>query len=77
MDKGLESGTIALGDSTSWFGSPDSGMGRRCGVVWLTREADREVEMPPEWGGKVPSEVFLDEARRVVDAAERTGLTLR
>jgi len=33
--------------------------------------------MPEEWGGVVPSEVFLDEARRIVEQGEQQGLTLR
>lgn len=46
-------------------------------MVWLMREEEREIEMPPEWGGVVPSQVFLDEARRIVTEAERAGLTVR
>lgn len=46
-------------------------------MVWLMREEEREIEMPPEWGGIIPSQVFLDEARRIVAEAERAGLTLR
>lgn len=46
-------------------------------MVWLMREEERETEMPPEWGGIIPSQVFLDEARRIVAEAERAGLTLR
>jgi hypothetical protein len=46
-------------------------------LVWLTQEEEHEVEMPPEWGGIIPSQVFLDEAERIVSEAERAGLTLR
>jgi hypothetical protein len=41
------------------------------------QEEKREIEMPPEWGGAIPSQVFLDEAQRIVIEAERAGLTLR
>jgi hypothetical protein len=40
-------------------------------------EDAREIRMPEEWGGVVPSEVFLDEARRIVGEGERQGLILR
>jgi hypothetical protein len=46
-------------------------------LVWLMREEEREIEMPPEWGGIIPSQVFLDEAQRIVAEAGRAGLTLR
>jgi hypothetical protein len=46
-------------------------------LVWLMQEEKREIEMPPEWGGVIPSQVFLDEARRIVAEAGRAGLTLR
>jgi len=46
-------------------------------MVWLMREEEREVEMPPEWGGIIPSQVFVDEAERIVAEAERAGVTLR
>jgi len=35
------------------------------------------VELPAEWDGIVPSQVFIDESRRIVDEAERKGLILR
>ena len=35
------------------------------------------VELPAEWGGIVPSYVFLDESRRIVEEANRGGLVLR
>ncbi|MGB9301131.1 MAG: hypothetical protein WCD51_11130, partial [Anaerolineae bacterium] len=48
-------------------------------MVWLQRmeEDAREISMPEEWGGVVPSQVFLDEARRIVEQGEQQGLTLR
>lgn len=48
-------------------------------MVWLQRMEEEAVEhrMPEEWGGVVPSEVFLDEARRIVDEATQQGLILR
>ncbi len=48
-------------------------------MVWLQRmeEDAREVQMPAEWEGIVPSHVFLDEARRIVAQGEQQGLTLR
>lgn len=46
-------------------------------MVWLMREEEREIEMPPEWGGIIPSEVFLEEAKRIVAEAGQAGLTLR
>jgi hypothetical protein len=48
-------------------------------MVWLQRmeEDAREIRMPEEWGGMVPSEAFLDEARRIVAEGERQGLILR
>jgi hypothetical protein len=48
-------------------------------MVWLQRmeEEAREVRMPAEWGGVVPSHVFLDEAHRIVEQAEQRGLILR
>lgn len=48
-------------------------------MVWLQRmeEDAREIRMPEEWGGVVPSTVFLDEARRIVDEGQKQGLVLR
>jgi hypothetical protein len=48
-------------------------------MVWLQRmeEDAREIRMPEEWGGVVPSEVFLDEARRIVEEGSKQGLILR
>jgi hypothetical protein len=48
-------------------------------MVWLQREEEdaKAIRMPEEWGGVVPSHVFLDEARRIVEEGERHGLILR
>lgn len=46
-------------------------------MVWLMREEEREVRLPPEWGGIVPTPVFLDEARRIVEEGEKQNLILR
>ncbi len=48
-------------------------------MVWLQRmeEEAREIRMPEEWGGVVPSTVFLDEARRIVAEGRKQGLILR
>jgi len=35
------------------------------------------VRMPEEWGGIVPAEIFLDEARKIVDEAKKKGVVLR
>jgi len=43
----------------------------------LTMEEERHLEMPQEWGGMIPSQVFLDEAQRIVAEAARQGLILR
>lgn len=45
--------------------------------MWVEREEEREVSMPEEWGGIIPSQVFLDEARRIVKEGEKEGLILR
>jgi hypothetical protein len=36
-----------------------------------------EREMPIEWGGVIPSQVFLDEARRIVDEGAKRDIILR
>ncbi|MGC8960890.1 MAG: hypothetical protein ACP5K1_00400 [Candidatus Bathyarchaeia archaeon] len=45
-------------------------------MSWLL---DREIrrELPEEWGGIVPSQVFIEEAERIVRSAEEKGLVLR
>jgi hypothetical protein len=39
--------------------------------------SDRVIEMPPEWGGVIPTRVFLDESKRIVDEATKVGIPLR
>src|SRR4030042_2028758 len=48
-------------------------------MVWLQRieEDAREIRMPQEWGGVVPSEVFRTEARAIVERGAEEGLLLR
>ena len=38
---------------------------------------EHPIEMPKEWGGIVPTEVFLDEGKRIVDEAAARGIPLR
>jgi hypothetical protein len=38
---------------------------------------DRIIEMPAEWGGIIPTEVFIQEAKRLVDEATRRDISLR
>jgi len=38
---------------------------------------DRHLQMPTEWGGIVPSEVFQKEAVRIAEEGEKRGLILR
>ncbi|MGA2789943.1 MAG: hypothetical protein ABSF00_04145 [Candidatus Bathyarchaeia archaeon] len=38
---------------------------------------DRKVEMPQEWAGVVPTQVFIDEGKRLVDEAARREIPLR
>jgi len=38
---------------------------------------ERHVEMPPEWNGIVPTEVFIEEGKRLVDEASKRDLPLR
>jgi hypothetical protein len=46
-------------------------------MTWLQEDEDRLVDMPEEWGGVVPSQVFLEEAQRIVQEGEKRGLILR
>lgn len=40
--------------------------------------ADRVViDMPPEWGGKIPTSIFLEEAQRILKAAAEKRLALK
>jgi len=45
-------------------------------MVWLF---DREIvrKLPEEWGGIVPTEVFIKEAKRLVEEAQKRGIILR
>lgn len=38
---------------------------------------ERTVEMPAEWRGVVPTEVFIEEGKRLVDEASKRGIPLR
>jgi hypothetical protein len=38
---------------------------------------ERIIEMPPEWGGKIPTQVFLDEGKRLADEAAKRGILIR
>jgi hypothetical protein len=46
-------------------------------MTWQEQEDERVVDMPEEWGGIVPSEVFLEEAQRIVEEGETQELILR
>lgn len=37
--------------------------------MWMRKGEQIVVRMPKEWGGIVPSEIFLDEAKKIVDEA--------
>jgi len=41
----------------------------------LTEE--RIVKMPPEWGGVVPTEAFLEQGRKIVEEATKANIPLR
>jgi hypothetical protein len=38
---------------------------------------ERKVEMPHEWGGIIPTQVFIDEGKRLVDEAAKREIPLR
>jgi len=38
---------------------------------------ERRVEMPPEWGGIIPTDVFIQEGTRLVDEAAKREIPLR
>lgn len=43
-----------------------------------TQEAESVLrDLPPEWQGRVPTEVFFDEARRIIELAKDKGAVLR
>jgi len=39
--------------------------------------SDRVIDMPPEWGGVIPTQTFLDEGKRIVDEGTKVGIPLR
>jgi hypothetical protein len=43
----------------------------------LGAEEGRVADMPTEWGGIVPTEVFIEEGKRIVDEATKRGISLR
>jgi hypothetical protein len=51
--------------------------GRKMANPVLEQEDQRIVDMPEEWAGVIPSEVFLEEAQRIVEEGEKQGLILR
>lgn len=61
-----------MANSVSFRGSKD----RATIMSWLL---EREVvrELPEEWKGIVPTEVFICESEKIVEEARKTGLTLR
>jgi len=40
-------------------------------------EEERKIEMPAEWGGMIPTEVFVQEGERLVDEASKRNISLR
>ncbi|HUK51607.1 MAG TPA: hypothetical protein VLV18_11260 [Terriglobales bacterium] len=38
---------------------------------------EHKIETPPEWGGIIPTHVFLEEGKRLVDEAEKRSVPLR
>ena len=38
---------------------------------------ERIIKMPPEWGGVVPTEAFLEQGRKIIDEATRAQIPLR
>jgi len=38
---------------------------------------ERVTRMPPEWGGVVPTEAFLEEGKKIVEAASKNNIPLR
>jgi len=38
---------------------------------------ERKVEMPQEWGGVIPTQVFIDEGKRLVEGAAKREIPLR
>lgn len=38
---------------------------------------ERIIRMPPEWGGVVPTEAFLEQGRKIIDEASKAKIPLR
>jgi hypothetical protein len=45
-------------------------------MAWLLEKEIRR-ELPKEWGGIVPTEIFLQGSQKIVEKAEDEGITLR
>ncbi|MEM2440661.1 MAG: hypothetical protein QW493_05565 [Candidatus Bathyarchaeia archaeon] len=45
-------------------------------MAWLLEKEIRR-ELPKEWGGIVPTEIFLQESQKIVEKAKSEGITLR
>ena len=45
-------------------------------MAWLL-EKEVTRQLPPEWNGKVPTEIFIRESESIVDEAKSKGLTMR
>jgi hypothetical protein len=45
-------------------------------MSWLL-EKEVKRELPDEWNGKVPTEIFIRESENIVDEAKKQGVTLR
>jgi hypothetical protein len=46
-------------------------------MVWLMGKDEIEVEMPEEWGGIVPTEVFFENAKHIVEEAQKRNIIIR
>ena len=46
-------------------------------MVWLMGKDEIEVEMPEEWGGIVPTEVFFQNAKQIVEEAQKRNMIIR
>jgi hypothetical protein len=38
---------------------------------------ERQIELPPEWGGIIPTEVFVNEGKRLVEEADKRAVQIR
>ena len=45
-------------------------------MSWLL-EKEVKRELPEEWNGKVPTEIFVQESKNIIDTAEKEGLPMR